>query len=54
MTETYKVMSEMEKGRVEIDCFLSVLLFPIGSSCTTPAEEVDVNLRGGVELSEKH
>lgn len=50
MMEAYRVMSEMERGRMEIDCSLSVMLLRIGSSCATPAKGMDVNLQGGVEL----
>jgi len=46
-------MSEMERGCIEIDSSLSVLLLGIVSSCATPAEGMDGNLPGGVELSEK-
>ena len=54
MTEAYKAVSETEGECIQIDCSLSVLLLGIGSSCATPAEWVDVNLQGGVELSGKH
>lgn len=45
---------EMERGHIEMDCSLSVLLLGIGSSCAAPEEGMNINLQGGVKLSEEH